>query len=110
MTFGMSVEEYFEGEISLFEVYANYYVKAEKTKFFERDMTAWMIGAYVLDAFQITAHSVYGKKGSTPPKYPTSPKFVEQIDEEAKKRKEEQKLYAMEANLLAAARRFEQQA
>lgn len=104
----MTVEQYFEGEISLLEIYANYYVQSEKTKFTERDTMAWMIGAYVLDAFQITAHSVYGKKGSSAPKYPDSPKFIAQVDEEAKKRKEEQKLYAMEANLLAAARRFEQ--
>lgn len=106
MTFGMSVQEYFEGDLSLLEIYANYYVRSEKTRFAEQDTMAWMIGSYVLDAFQITAHGVYGKKGTRSPDYAKTPKFIEQIDEEARKRKEEQKLYAMEANLLAAARRI----
>lgn len=106
MMFGMTPEQYYEGDPELFLMYAKLYVKKSKAEFAERDNMAWMIGFYVQDALGVVASHVYGKKGTTKPTYPEAPVFIEQLDEDAKRRKQERELRKMEANLLAAARRF----
>lgn len=93
---GLTYDEYWSGDVEIFEAYSIRYLDAAKASYAEQDTLAWMIGHYAAYAL--------GACFSKSVKYPDSPVFYPEIDEHAKEKQQERELRKQHAILLAAAK------
>lgn len=103
MIFGLSYEQYWEGNPELFYAYAKVYKTKTERLAEERDTLAWLTGQYVLAALNVTFSYAFGKKGAPKSSYPDAPIYVQEHNEQAKRRKQERDLQRSYNNFIAAA-------
>lgn len=104
LMFGMSYEQYWCEDPEIFLTFAKFYVKRTKEDFIDKDLTCWMIGSYVNMAITNNLNGAFGgQKVST---YPKSPVFNIELDEKAKKKKQEAAVTASYGNFLARLNRM----
>ena len=100
---GLSYNDYWYGEPEMFYVYAKAYKSALERSAQEKDIQAWLIGQYVLEAVAVNFNAAFGKKGASKISYPEIPHHLAEHNEQAKIKKQERELMRSYNNFIAAA-------
>lgn len=74
MAIGMTYDQYWYGDPLMVRAF----YKAKKIQDGFKDESAWLFGAYVLQALNATVGNMFSKKGSTPMRYPDMPATVKE--------------------------------
>lgn len=87
MALGMTYDEYWHGDVHM----ARAFYKADRLRQKRMNDEAWLYGAYVGKAIEATICNAFRKSGSPPAEYPKEPIWVEEPEEGADKREQDER-------------------
>ena len=111
LSFGMSPEQYWDGDCTL----TKYYRKAEEIRNEKRNQELWLQGLYIYEAICDVSPILhaFAKKGAKPHPYPSNPypineKQIKREREEKERKRIEKGKKFMEAMMLSTNKRFKE--
>lgn len=115
LLFGMTPEQYWDGEVGLKRAYRKMYAMKIETEQVTADRMNWYMGQYliaVLNAVPLLVAGLNVKKGASLPEYPDKPfltKALEEKEESVRKKNEEDRTRLAMAMFQAGIEKFNKQ-